>query len=68
MSATDQPIYPHPKSLAPWERDFEFGPLYLKSREIDRRPLDGKHRGEARVISQFRTIELESSVGTFDPE
>ena len=26
-------------------------PLYLKDREIDRKPLDARHRGEARVVS-----------------
>ncbi len=43
-------------------------PLYLKSREIDRQPLDARHRGEARVISLVQSVKLESSAGTTDPE
>ncbi len=39
-------------------------PLYLKTREIDRHPLDARHRGEARVISLMKRLKLESSVGT----
>jgi hypothetical protein len=35
-------ICPHPQ------------PLYLKDREIDRKPLDARHRGEARVISLIK--------------
>jgi len=42
-------------------------PLYLKNREIDRQPLDARHRGEARVISLFESVKLESSAGTPDP-
>jgi transposase len=42
--------------------------LYLKiNREIGRHPLDARHRGEARVISLFNKVKLESSVGTKIP-
>jgi hypothetical protein len=42
-------------------------PLYLKTRETDRHPLDARHRGEARVISLMQQVKLESSVGTVEP-
>jgi len=51
-----------------YKRPSSPSPLYLKTREIDRHPLDARHRGEARVISATQQVKLESSVGTVDPE
>ena len=38
-------------------------PLYLKNREIDRKPLDARHRGEARVISLFKQSNSNHRLG-----
>jgi hypothetical protein len=48
--------YPHPQ------------PLYLKTREIDRQPLDARHRGEARVISLIKAVKTRIIGWDIEPE
>jgi hypothetical protein len=37
--------------------------LYLKDREIDRNPLDARHRGEARVIFLLKSSNSNDRLG-----